>query len=160
MTTTALPGLFALKSSTGISYFLSGIPVFEPAPNDGRNSRDESDDLNYLPIYAGGRPDYVPPWELRKIESQLFHVDGIKREQPLSFDEEAIDEYVQVPYSFAPPTPARVNGEALIAVTGIMVDWSYLRSCLVILYSIPLNKRISLSLERNEPRLKCAAGEN
>jgi hypothetical protein len=108
---------------------------------------------------SGGRPDYVPPWELRKIGSQSFHVDDIKQEQPLDFTEAAIDNYHRVPYSFAPPTRVGANVGPLIATTGITADWDYLRGCLGTLYSVPPDGRILLSFERNELRLKCAAGE-
>jgi hypothetical protein len=132
-----------------------GIPVFEPKSDDLK--RDEVD--LYLHPHGGGRPDYVAPWELRKVGNELFHVDDVRREEPLGFTEEAIDEWATMPYSFMPPTPAGPNGEALIAMTGITVDWNDLHSCLGNLYSVPPDGRLALSFERNELRLMCASDD-
>ena len=127
-------------------FLLLGIPVYDLNPMNSR-------------LNIGGRPDYVPPWEIRNIEGRLFHIDDIKLEQPLVFDEDAIDYDAMIPYSFTPPTPAGDHGEALIAATGMTVEWSYLRNCLGNLYSVPPDGRIPLAFERNELRLKCGAGD-
>jgi hypothetical protein len=133
-----------------------GIPVFEPSPDDCEIDKF----FLYLhPHFGGGRPDYVAPWELRKVGNELFHVDDVRREEPLGFTEEAIDKRATIPYSFMPPTPAGRDGEALIAMTGITVDWNDLHSCLGNLYSVPPDGRLALSFERNELRLMCASDD-
>ena len=160
----AVLGLFVLsrymrwgcQSSADAHFLLLGVPIYDPEPTYRGSGLDGG--LQAWKAGIGGRPDYVPPWEIRSVEGQCFHIDDIKLEQPLALDEDAIGIDAMIPYSFTPPTPAGAGGEALIAATGLTVDWSYLRSCLGNLYSVPPDGRIPLAFERNELRLKCGAG--
>lgn len=120
----------------------TGIPVYQNG---------------YLRCSAAGRLDYIPPWELREHNGQLYHIDDREMSCPVPFSEALLDSLqIQVPYAFMPPS--RINFTP-IASTGITVDWDLLQQCLGDLYSVPPDGRLPLSFERNELRLKCASGE-
>ena len=105
----------------------------------------------------GGHPDYVPPWELRKVNDQLFHIDDVHRKNPLTISGSSLDEELIIPYSFAPPITLHLSVPKL-ATTGITCDWSRIQSSLGDLYATPSDNRVPLSFERNQLRLMCASG--
>lgn len=108
----------------------------------------------------GGHPDYVPPWELRKIKDQLFHIDDIHQKDPIPFPEKFTLRELIIPYSFTPPTSSdHLWPLHQLATTGITQDWGRMHSCLGDLYAVPPDNRIPLTFEKNELRLKCASGK-
>ncbi|KAI1380652.1 hypothetical protein F4677DRAFT_194033 [Hypoxylon crocopeplum] len=125
------------------------VPIFE------QDTSHTSDTLLLGFHYGGGRPDYVPPWELRKVGDKLFHVDDLKNEEALPFSEDDIAKRVMIPYSLTPPAPAGYRVNSGIATRGITVDWNKLYDNFGDLYSVPPDGRVPLSFERNELRLKC-----
>ncbi|KAL1979627.1 hypothetical protein VTN96DRAFT_5430 [Rasamsonia emersonii] len=145
-------------------YFLSLEPLNS---SDGPPQRGTADGnwKYWTPVYqdkqnsdhAAGRPDYIPPWELREHNGQLYHIDDREMSCPIPFSERLINSsQIKVPYAFMPPSRLILTP---IASTGITVNWDLLQQCLGDLYSVPPDDRLPLSFERNELRVKCASGK-
>jgi hypothetical protein len=106
-----------------------------------------------------GRPDYIPPWELRECGGKWYHIDDMDMSDPVTNLVSGKEGEDDVPYSFMPPAQNSPTGEVIMASAGLTVNVNDLHHCLGDLYSVPPDSRIPLTFERNELRLKCTAGE-
>ncbi|KAK3367609.1 hypothetical protein B0H63DRAFT_84346 [Podospora didyma] len=107
----------------------------------------------------GGRPDLIPPWELREVNGQFYHVDDLHACHPIPgphFNNSGEVLKFDVPYSHMP-----FMARGRFAASGMTVDWTDVQKSIGDLFSVPADNRLPLpfAFSKNELRLKCSAGE-
>lgn len=126
-------------------------PLFlgRAVPYDVNHIDDEViDDVKWL-LQAQGCSNYLPEWEVVKVEGEWYHIDGSKLDPAIDFSPDAeFEEQRLVPYSLL----SWWNGEATPPkLSGLNNHHELLQECLGTLFSAPAHK-VGLTFERNSLR--------
>lgn len=107
------------------------------------------EDKDWL-LQAKGRSNYLPEWELVKMEGEWYHIDGIKINSEIEFspDAEFEEEQRLVPYSLLSSWDGRATSPKL---SGLNNHHELLQECLGDLISAPAHM-VGLKFERNSLR--------